>query len=275
LPAAPPDDDLPPQPRSRADGPRNWRFLAQPFWIFSHVFALAVIISFVFLGRWQLHRLDERRATNQTIETRSFGDPVTVAEAVDRPLDQLDFLAVADTGHYIDPEVVRVVNRSQDGAAGEWIVGLFETDSGHLILVNRGFVIRDAVAATTTDTEIVGWLRASQVKESVFGATDDGQTTRVPRLDVDAIAARLGLDDRSDTGRESSVAPVWVQLAPPLLPFAPEAADPAAPIVPEPVPLPPLDEGPHLSYALQWFTFAAMGAVVYGLILRRKAAEVV
>ena len=38
-----------------------------------------------------------------------------------------------------------------------------------------------------------------------------------------------------------------------------------------PVPLPDLDEGPHLSYAFQWFIFAAIGAVGYVMILRRNA----
>ena len=28
--------------------------------------------------------------------------------------------------------------------------------------------------------------------------------------------------------------------------------------VPQRVPTPPLDEGPHLSYAIQWFSFAAI-----------------
>ncbi|MCB1037948.1 MAG: hypothetical protein KDA94_00205, partial [Acidimicrobiales bacterium] len=31
-----------------------------------------------------------------------------------------------------------------------------------------------------------------------------------------------------------------------------------------------LDEGPHLSYAIQWFTFTGLTAIVYVLILRKK-----
>jgi cytochrome oxidase assembly protein ShyY1 len=42
----------------------------------------------------------------------------------------------------------------------------------------------------------------------------------------------------------------------------------------EPVATPPLDEGPHLSYALQWFTFALMTLIIYPLILRRRAREI-
>ncbi|NIR40461.1 MAG: SURF1 family protein, partial [Actinobacteria bacterium] len=39
-----------------------------------------------------------------------------------------------------------------------------------------------------------------------------------------------------------------------------------------PIPVPPasLDEGPHLSYAFQWFFFSVGTVVAYGLILRRQ-----
>jgi surfeit locus 1 family protein len=35
------------------------------------------------------------------------------------------------------------------------------------------------------------------------------------------------------------------------------------------LPEPELDEGPHLSYAVQWFVFATIAAVGYPLVLRR------
>jgi cytochrome oxidase assembly protein ShyY1 len=40
-----------------------------------------------------------------------------------------------------------------------------------------------------------------------------------------------------------------------------------------PIPLPELGDGPHLSYAVQWFLFAAVAAVGYVLLLRREAAS--
>ena len=42
---------------------------------------------------------------------------------------------------------------------------------------------------------------------------------------------------------------------------------------PEVLPLPTLDEGPHLSYAIQWFIFSTIAVVGYPLILRRKARD--
>ncbi len=272
-----PDDDLPPQPGSRLSGPKNWAFVGRPRWLASHLFAVTVIVSFVALGFWQLDRLDERRTQNATIEARSFAAAITLDRAFDGSTTEaeLDYVVVADTGRFLVPEVVRVANRSQGGAAGDWIVGLFETDGGRLILVNRGFLARSTEAAPPTDGTIEGWLRATRIREGSFAAADTGElgtgdeVVRVPRLDVDAIADRLvasGIDvDRLE--------PLWLQLADPDPGGAPELGVAGEPAVPEPVPLPPIDEGSHFSYAMQWFLFAMMGAGVYGLILLRKAAE--
>jgi cytochrome oxidase assembly protein ShyY1 len=249
---------------------RNWRFVSRPFWLFSHVFALSVVVSFVFLGRWQLSRLDDRREQNTLIEERSLATPTSVAAALAAiegdpdGADRLDYVAVSDVGAFVDGEVVRVANRSLNGAAGDWVIGSFVTDDGITVLVNRGFVTRDDVAAPAVDGPIRGWLRASQVREGQFGGVDDGEAARVPRLDVAAITPRLELDDGA------IVAPVWLQLGPADGPLS-AAADGA--VVPEPVPLPPIDEGSHLSYALQWYAFAAMGAAAYGLVVWRASAE--
>ncbi len=240
-----------------------------------------MIVSMVALGFWQLDRLDERRASNELIESRSFGEPLTIGEALLLGDEERDFVAIADSGRFLDPELVRVANRSQGGAAGDWVVGLFETVDGQAILVNRGFLTREATAAAPENGEIAGWLRASREKDSTFGGTDDGRSFRVPRLDVDAVAARavaagllegnVGADGLADGA--GAVAPEWVQMAPPERAFAAPLAIEGEPQTPDPVPLPPLDEGSHLSYAFQWFTFAAMGGFVYVVILRRKAGE--
>ena len=42
--------------------------------------------------------------------------------------------------------------------------------------------------------------------------------------------------------------------------------------LPEEPPLPPFTNGPHFSYAVQWFSFAAIAIVGYGVVLRRERA---
>jgi surfeit locus 1 family protein len=39
------------------------------------------------------------------------------------------------------------------------------------------------------------------------------------------------------------------------------------------VPLPPLGNGPHLSYAVQWFSFAAIGLIGLVVVFLRRRRE--
>ena len=48
------------------------------------------------------------------------------------------------------------------------------------------------------------------------------------------------------------------------------ATPPTRPLL-TPVPLPELDEGPHLSYAIQWFLFSALAVVGWVLVVRKTA----
>ena len=48
------------------------RRLLRPSWIISHIFVLALLVSTVNLGLWQLRRLEERKSNNaQIMETTS------------------------------------------------------------------------------------------------------------------------------------------------------------------------------------------------------------
>ncbi len=201
---------------------------------------------------WQLDRRDQRMERNELIGARIQGPALTISEALTGGTPaEINFQRVEDRGRWVSPEVVRVANRSQAGQAGQWTVGLFETRSGERILVNRGFIALNAESEPPVDAAtITGWLQQSRVREGLAVA-DSGEGPLVPRLNVADIAKRL---------TDPSVVPVWLQLDSP----APQG-------YPVPVPLPTLDAGPHLSYAVQWAIFAVLGMIVYTLVLRRVA----
>ena len=241
----------------------DWRFARRPRWLLSHLFAVTVVALFVTLGFWQLSRLDQRKQLNERIEDRAGRVPVSVTEALSdaADVDELDFVAVVDRGRYLADEQVVVRNRSQGGAAGSWVVTPLATASGATILVNRGFVPEvlaapDDVAVPAGEVEVKGWLRRSQQRQG-FGPRDaaEGRLDALARLDVERIDAQV----------PDELVPVWLQLA--------AQAPPPDGGLPDPVPLPPLDEGNHLSYAVQWFIFATLGVVVYLLLLRKRARE--
>ena len=49
------------------------------------------------------------------------------------------------------------------------------------------------------------------------------------------------------------------------------AEDPAPAAAPAPAPEPEIDSGPHLSYSLQWYAFAALFFLAWGYAARQQA----
>jgi cytochrome oxidase assembly protein ShyY1 len=220
-------------------------FLLRPKWIAFHVLVFGSIALMIWLAFWQLDRLDQRQA---------FNDLVT--EQIEQPPAPLeDLLAEAGTdsgsiewrqaiveGTYLPDQVVWF-NRSQDGIAGDNVLGALVTDDDITVIVNRGFVaLGDEVpAAPSVETEVLARVRVPQSRQrgELTDATNaDAPITEVRRIDLDQLAAQLPGD----------VAPVYLDLI--------DAIPAPGPEDPLPVPAPSLDEGPHLSYAAQWFIFA-------------------
>jgi cytochrome oxidase assembly protein ShyY1 len=186
---------------------------------------------------------------------------------LDRLLDELDvsgggapdveavqWRPVTIEGTWLAEQIVWF-NRSQDGLAGDNVLGAMTTPGGTTVVVNRGFVSlgEEIPPAASGDVEVLARVRAPHVRQT-GELTDavDGEVTEVRRVDLDQLATQLPGD----------VAPVYVDLI---------AADPALTEAdPTPVPMPELDEGPHLSYAMQWFIFGVCVAIGWVLAVRRS-----
>jgi surfeit locus 1 family protein len=231
----------------------DWSFSRKPFWIFSHLFAAGVVVLFIVLGFWQLSRLDERRATNALIADRSEAPALDLTGAptgVD-----LDYRAVRAEVRFVEPDLARVANRSQGGVAGEHVVAIVELADGTAMAVNRGFVPVNAEVdlepVPSESTILSGWLRESVKADGWFAVDDTGEGRILPRFNTEAVAERWG-----------EPLPAY------FLQRAPDSTQAEASF-PDPVPLPSLDEGPHLAYAVQWFIFATLGVAFYAALLRR------
>ena len=236
----------------------RWNFTRKPFWVFTHILVLSIVVLFVILSLWQFKRLDERKAINSLIEDRAYGEGLSFVEALSKS-DGFEYLRVEGQVEFVEDDVVRVVNRSQGGAAGEHVVALAEFESGQRILANRGFVPlgTESVSPPPSGTlKVEGWLRES-VEQELFGVTDSLETNQAPRFDINAISARL--ED------SSNIAPVWLQLE--------SFSGRDTSILPDPVPLPELSEGSHFSYAIQWLIFAFLTILFYGAILKKNASN--
>jgi surfeit locus 1 family protein len=221
-------------------------------------------------GTWQLRRLDEKRDRNEVVEARAALDLVDVAGLAEpgdfEGVDQLEYRRVTASGRYLPDDEVLVRSRSLEGAPGSWVLTPLLLDDGTAVIVNRGWIPNpgtlEAVPARSRApegrVEVAGLVRLTETRGR-FGSQDpaEGELTDLARADVGRIGRQVDVD----------VLPVYVQLL--TQDPAPDLAD-----QPKPVPAPTLDEGPHLSYAVQWFIFTTVGVVGYPLILRRRAREV-
>ena len=238
------------------------RKLWSPGWIASHLFALTMVVVMVNLGFWQLRRLDERQAANAEIAAAMARAPADVAEHLDSRGPPPDYAAVAATGVYRPDAEVLIANRSRGGQPGYWLATPLDLGDGRSVAVVRGWIPRDVAAdlasgradPPTGQVQVVG-LAFGSVSEGRIGATAAGRTPEISRMDLDRFEQASGVE----------VLEVWIRLRSQAPPQPPPTG------LPVPVPAPDLSDGPHLSYAFQWFFFSAGAVVVYGLILRRAA----
>ena len=163
-----------------------WRFLWRPRWLISHLFVLALVVTMVNLGLWQLRRLDERRALNALVEANLDEEPVPIEQVEDPASDRFRRVTVDGT----EKARLRVHNRTLDGAVGEWHLAVVALSDGRHALVNRGFGA-DNVLEEEFDGPIEGFL--------------------IPRDRLDRIA-RIDLDQAFD--RDDVVPALVVQTSP-------------------------------------------------------------
>ena len=240
------------------------RVLLRPRWLVGTIIAVLLIVLFVNLGFWQLRRLDEKRDRNARIEERSSRPVEPLDELVDPrtgsdDAGELVYRRASARGRYDATGQVEIRSRSLDGRPGLWVVTPLRLDDGTAVAINRGFVPLDTDVPDPPggDVEVTGLLFASQERQGI-GPRDpaDGVLTELSRLDLGRLQQQYDAD----------LYPLWLQLQRQDPPVDEEAG-------PVPLPEPEQDEGPHLSYAIQWFVFATIGAIGWPLVLRRAAAE--
>ena len=237
----------------------RFSFLLRPKWIAFHLLVFGSIALMIWLAFWQLDRLDQRRAFNDLVTEQIAQPPLPLdqllAEAGDDP-ESIEWRQTIVTGQYL-PDQILWFNRSQDGIAGDNVLTALVTEGDTTVVVNRGFVPlgADVPAAPTGETELLARVRIPQERQrgELTDATDAGAAvTEVRRIDLGQLSAQL----------PGEVAPVYLDLI--------DAIPPIGPNDPAPVPAPTLDEGPHLSYAVQWFIFATCVLVGWVLAVRRS-----
>ncbi len=197
------------------------------------------------LAVWQGNRLAARRAANrQALAARDLPALDLTAGAVVTPPD---YQRVVMEGSWDDGVRVVLRGRVEDGTPGVMLVSGFRpARQDSLVLVNRGFV--PSPDAASLDTGLVAPPPSGVV-------TISGYLFRLPDdPDGGAPLARA----RDTTWRRLNATSLRAAYAGPVAGYSILfQRDTGSPTWPRPVSPPPLDDGPHLSYMLQWFGIGA------------------
>jgi len=237
----------------------NLRFLLRPKWLAFHLLVFGSVALIIWLGFWQLRRLDARQEFNATVTERIDQPPVPFDTLLDDAVadpGSVEWRQVTLSGDFLADQILWF-NRTQDGVAGDNVLTALVGDDGTTVVVNRGFVAlgQPTPAAPAGPIDVLGRMRVPpgrQLGELTDSA--DGPVTEVRRVDLELLDEQL----------PGELAPVYVDLI--------GSVPNVTPADPLPVPPPTLDEGPHLSYAVQWFIFAAAVLVGWVLAVRRSIA---
>jgi cytochrome oxidase assembly protein ShyY1 len=245
-----------------------YRFLLTPRWLALHVVVLLVIPAFVFLGRWQFGRFEERSANSERVTANIEAAPVPLERlaSADRQVEEGDrFRRVTVAGTYDAAHELVVRRRPQEGRNGYYVLTPLVTGGGTGVLVNRGWVPAGATAdaapevpaAPTGQVTVTGRLRPSETEEN-SGITDRPGLPAGQVLLIDAGKIGQGLPYRLVGG--------YVELT---------EQQPRPASAPAPVPEPDVGAGGglNLAYGVQWWLFIGIAVGGWVLLIRRELAE--
>ncbi|MFA5595005.1 MAG: SURF1 family protein [Trueperaceae bacterium] len=242
--------------------------LLTPKWIAGHLLALALVVAFVNFGFWQLRRLEQARSRNEIIEARSATPPQGLGTVL--PLgEDMEYLPVVVTGAYSPENEVLLRGRSTGGGPGFHVLTPLVLDAsagelaGKAVLVERGWVPYDMDQVPVTAAlppggavRVEGEVYPPQVPPTGplagMAARDpaEGVLTQSFYVDVARLQPQMPFE----------LVPAYLKLR--------MQTPPTPGALPSALPPEQHDLGPHLGYAIQWFSFAIIGVAGYFFLLR-------
>lgn len=219
------------------------------------VLSLAAVALCLRLGFWQLDRAAYKQQLHQQMEQRMRGPALELLPGFQYH-DALRFRAAVVRGHFIAGAEVLLDNRVHAGQAGAAVYAPFVmSGEPRRLLVERGWVpwSKDhaqlpEVELPTGELELRGYLDQAPLRNAYMGeAPAEAMQGRVwPYLDWARLAAKAGPMMDEVVLREDAPA------SGALLRIRPSLQE---------------KRGMHIGYAVQWFAFAAIVALVAGRLL--------
>ena len=240
-------------------------------WILATLLVVVGVGILARLGIWQLDRLEGRRAFNARVSAEVSQQTLSLdANALSAPgfsagLPDMDYRKVQVTGEYDPSQQVALRNQAWNNQLGvRLLTPLHIQGSDQTVLVDRGCIpeadFKEGKTAQYDEPGLVtvtGVIRRSDTKPELGRRTDPTPIPGGPRL-TEYYMANVG---RIQAEMPYALLPIFIQ----------ETPDPAwqGPPYRQEVKL-DLSEGPHMSYALQWFAFATILGIGYPFYVRRE-----
>jgi cytochrome oxidase assembly protein ShyY1 len=230
----------------------------RPRYIVLAVIALALALGCFRLSKWQLDRRAQRLARNEYIANRLATPPAAI-DAVPSDTAEGHYRRVSVVAQFDYAREFALALRPRDGSPGVYILTPARLPDGRALLVNRGWVY----AADGMTVDLTRWREADTL--AVEGFTDTFVETRgnVTMPDRPQLVRRLVQDSLTQRLGNSTI----------LFPFVLVVTSPVSQAAPARLAPPPLTEGSHLSYTIQWAAFGVIAIVGMVLALRRGVTE--
>jgi surfeit locus 1 family protein len=226
------------------------RLFSRQWWLTTLLVIAGTLVLFR-LGIWQLDRLKERRAFNAQFEAVRAQPALDLNQTQPKDISTMEWRSVELVGKYDFENQVAIRNQYYNQQPGYHLITPL-LSQGTAVLVDRGWIPADGNSTPADwrkydeagEVKVVGQIRIGSGKP-VFGGIADA---------LPADGSKLMIWNNAD------VAQVAKQLPYPILPVYLQPNVDVSNTNP-PIPFQPeidLTEGPHLGYAIQWFTFSAI-----------------
>lgn len=208
------------------------------------------------LGVWQLSRAAQKEALQASLDSRGAAPPLAAGELARSAADAASqhHRRITLEGRWVGGRTVYLDNRPMDGRAGFYVVTPLALPDGDAVLVQRGWVPRDAadrsrvpeVATPEGPVRVEG--RIAPPPSRLFELAAESQGTIRQNLDLDAFGRETGLRLRPLSVQQTDA-----------------AAAPGGPAdgLLRRWPAPAVDVHKHYGYAFQWFALASLITGLY------------
>jgi len=230
-------------------------------WIVPTILVVLGMIMLARLGIWQWDRLQQKRAFNTIASERWHQAPFDLnAAALPADLAELEYRRVAAEGAFDYGRQILISNQVFNSTAGYVIVTPLVLEDNRAVLVARGWLPPDQADPAllpqhneAAGVPVVGLIRASQAPRTGAASTPVALPQREwYRIDIPAIQGQMPYPlERAYVEQLPEEGRTYDQLPLRLEPMA-------------------LDEGNHLSYSIQWFTFALVLGFGYIMLVRHQ-----